>query len=66
MNNEDPGLYLVGVSPAKGDGEFPVGVTVTVSGKPDVLVPTTKVRECSPVSSSKETMGRVSDPNANE
>jgi hypothetical protein len=57
MNNEDPGLYLVSVSPAKRDGEFPVGVTVRVSGKPDVLVPTTKVL---PYKGFKETMGGVS------
>ena len=57
MNNEDPGLYLVNVSPAKGDGEFRVGVTVTVSGKPDALVPTTKVL---PYKQFNETMCRVS------
>jgi hypothetical protein len=43
MNNQDRDVYLVNVSPAKGNGELCVAVTVTISGEPDALNPTTKL-----------------------
>jgi hypothetical protein len=56
MNTEDPDVYLVNVSPAKGDEELRVAVTVTISGKPDALVPTTKLLLYQQF---KETMARI-------
>jgi hypothetical protein len=56
MRNQDSDVYLVNVSPARGNEELHVAVTVTISGRPGALNPTTKTL---PYREFKQTMGRV-------